>query len=53
MNGHEAINLTTEANEICRKDFKNDIQDICPKRPEKPVVMPCCSNKIGRVFCGV
>jgi len=46
MNGHEAINLTTEVNAICKTDYKNDIQDQCPKRPEKPVPVPCCGNKI-------
>lgn len=52
MNGHEAINLTTEVNAICKTDFKNDINDQCPKRPARPAPTPCCSNKIGMQISG-
>ncbi|KAI1725771.1 leucine rich repeat domain-containing protein [Ditylenchus destructor] len=44
MNGREAINLTTEANLICQTDYIHDVTDKCPRRLDRPIRQPCCSN---------
>jgi hypothetical protein len=42
LNGQEAINLTSEANLVCQKDFVHDNTDQCPRRKEQPTPQPCC-----------
>ncbi|KJH41698.1 leucine Rich repeat-containing domain protein [Dictyocaulus viviparus] len=45
MNGPQAINLTNEANKICKTNWHEDTPNICPKallRPEPPL---CCNRK--------
>lgn len=44
MNGGEAINLTTEANLICKTDWQADVVDLCPKAAPRPVPPPCCEK---------
>lgn len=46
MNGGEAINLTTEANIICRGDWQADTVDLCPKGVYRPIPPPCCAKVI-------
>lgn len=46
MNGHEAINLTTEANLICHTDYVHDLTDKCPTRKDMPVRPPCCQSQM-------
>lgn len=48
MNGREAINLTTEANLICKTDYANDVTDQCPRKAETPIRKGCCEGKLGQ-----
>uniref|UniRef100_A0A914H1S9 Uncharacterized protein n=1 Tax=Globodera rostochiensis TaxID=31243 RepID=A0A914H1S9_GLORO len=49
MNGREAINLTTEANLICKTNYANDVKDQCPRKPEVPLRKPCCEATIQKM----
>uniref|UniRef100_A0A0K0D5P6 Leucine-rich repeat-containing protein let-4 n=1 Tax=Angiostrongylus cantonensis TaxID=6313 RepID=A0A0K0D5P6_ANGCA len=45
MNGPQAINLTNEANKICKTNWYEDTPNICPKTVPRPDPPPCCSRK--------
>ncbi|RCN52637.1 leucine Rich repeat-containing domain protein [Ancylostoma caninum] len=45
MNGPQAINLTTEPNNICKTNWQEDSSDVCPKALSRPVPPPCCNRK--------
>lgn len=47
MNGREAINLTTEANVICKTDYAHDKTDKCPQKLNKPTKPMCCNDVHG------
>ncbi|KAI6177317.1 hypothetical protein M3Y97_00893500 [Aphelenchoides bicaudatus] len=45
MNGHEAINLTTEVNAICKTDYVSASKHHkCPTRTKTPERAVCCSK---------
>ncbi|CEF60732.1 Leucine-rich repeat and Leucine-rich repeat, typical subtype-containing protein [Strongyloides ratti] len=48
MNGHDAINLTTEPNNICKAEHNNDFIDICPKKISPPGPQACCIKKTNK-----
>uniref|UniRef100_A0A0N5B228 LRRCT domain-containing protein n=1 Tax=Strongyloides papillosus TaxID=174720 RepID=A0A0N5B228_STREA len=48
MNGHDAINLTTEPNNICKTEYNHDFIDICPKKISAPGPQPCCTQKVSK-----
>ncbi|KIH69553.1 leucine Rich repeat-containing domain protein [Ancylostoma duodenale] len=45
MNGPQAINLTTEPNNICKTNWQEDSPEVCPKALSRPVPPPCCNRK--------
>ncbi|VDK38362.1 unnamed protein product, partial [Gongylonema pulchrum] len=49
MNGKEAINLTTEPNLICKTNYTNDMQDVCPKKVNVPQPPLCCSKSTPKI----
>ncbi|KAL3107834.1 hypothetical protein niasHT_017066 [Heterodera trifolii] len=44
MNGREAINLTTEANLICKTNYGNEVEDKCPRKSENVPWKGCCKG---------
>jgi hypothetical protein len=50
MNGHEAINLTTEVNAVCKTDYMSTLKHHkCPTRSDKmPERAQCCSKRKPR-----
>ncbi|KAI6239150.1 Leucine Rich Repeat family protein [Aphelenchoides fujianensis] len=45
MNGHEAINLTTEVNAICKTDYMSTLKNHkCPTRGSPPERPTCCNK---------
>uniref|UniRef100_A0A8R1HH41 Uncharacterized protein n=1 Tax=Caenorhabditis japonica TaxID=281687 RepID=A0A8R1HH41_CAEJA len=44
LNAGEAINLTSEANNICKTNWQKKTENVCPKTRSRLVAPQCCSS---------
>ncbi|PIO76111.1 leucine Rich repeat-containing domain protein [Teladorsagia circumcincta] len=44
MNGNQAINLTTEPNNICKTNWHDESDKVCSKATTSPVTLQCCKR---------